>query len=73
MKEFVECFLTAFLTLRRNSNDLIQLMELLLSSGIPEISRKSLTYMEDSFSLNKSEKEAEEIMNKVLNRILDKN
>ena len=73
VKEFVECFLTAFLTLRRNSNDLIQLMELLLSSGIPEISRKSLTYMEDSFSLNKSEKEAEEIMNKVLNRILDKN
>ena len=73
VKEFVECFLTAFLTLRRNSNDLIQLMELLLSSGIPEISRKSLTYMEDSFSLNKSEKEAEEIMNKVLSRILDKN
>ena len=73
MKEFVECFLRAFLTLRRNSNDLIKLMELLLSSGLPEISHKSLTYMEDSFSLNKSEKEAEEIMNKVLGKILDKN
>ena len=73
MKEFVECFLRAFLTLRRNSNDLIKLMELLLSSGIPEISHKSLTYMEDAFSLNKSEKEAEEIMNKVLGKIIDKN
>ena len=73
MKVFVEYFLKAFLTLRQNSNDLIKLMEILLSSGLPEISHKSLTYMEDSFSLNKSEKEAEEIMNKVLGRVYDKN
>ena len=73
LKEYIETFLNAFLSLRKNSNDLIKLMELLLSSGLPEISHKSLTYMEDSFSLNKSEKEAKEIMGKVLERIMDKN
>ena len=73
LKEYIETFLNAFLSLRKNSNDLIKLMELLLSSGLPEISHKSLTYMEDSLSLNKSEKEAKEIMGKVLERIMDKN
>ena len=73
LKEYIETFLNAFLSLRNNSNDLIKLMELLLSSGLPEISHKSLTYMEDSLSLNKSEKEAKEIMGKVLERIMDKN
>ena len=73
LKEYIETFLNAFLSLRNKSNDLIKLMELLLSSGLPEISHKSLTYMEDSFSLNKSEKEAKEIMGKVLERIMDKN
>ena len=73
LKEYIETFLNAFLSLRNKSNDLIKLMELLLSSGLPEISHKSLTYMEDSLSLNKSEKEAKEIMGKVLERIMDKN
>ena len=73
LKEYIETFMNAFLSLRNNSNDLIKLMELLLSSGLPEISHKSLTYMEDSLSLNKSEKEAKEIMGKVLERIMDKN
>ena len=73
LKEYIETFLNACLSLRKNSNDLIKLMELLLSSGLPEISHKSLTYMEDSLSLNKSEKEAKEIMGKVLERIMDKN
>ena len=73
LKEYIETFLNAFLSLRNKSNDLIKLMELLLSSGLPEISHKSLTYMEDSLSLNKSEKKAKEIMGKVLERIMDKN
>ena len=73
LKEFVDLFLKAFVLLRKKSKDIIRLIEILLSSGLPEISIKSMQYLEDSLSLNKSQKEAEDIMDHVLGAIMDKN
>ena len=73
LKEFVDLFLKAFVLLRKKSKDIIRLIEILLSSGLPEISIKSMQYLEDSLSLNKSQKEAEDIMDHILGAIMDKN
>jgi hypothetical protein len=72
LKDFIDTFMKAFILMRNKSKEIIKLMEILLSSGLPEISNKSLHYMEDSLSLNKSQTEAEEIIDKVLNAIMDK-
>ena len=72
LKDFIDLFMKAFIVMRNKSKDIIKLIEILLSSGLPEISNKSLHYMEDSLSLNKSQAEAEEIMDKVLNAIMDR-
>jgi len=72
LKDFTDLFMKAFILMRNKSKEIIKLMEILLSSGLPEISNKSLHYMEDSLSLNKSQAEAEEIADKVLNAIMDK-
>ena len=73
LKDFINLFLKAFTLLRNKSKDIIQIFEILMSSGLPEISERSLHYLEDSFSLNKSKKEAEEVMDKILSSIMDKN
>jgi len=72
LKDFIDTFMKAFILMRNKSKEIIKLMEILLSSGLPEISNKSLHYMEDSLSLNKSQTEAEEIVDQVLNAIMDK-
>ena len=72
LKDFIDSFMKAFILMRNKSKEIIKLMEILLSSGLPEISNKSLHYMEDSLSLNKSQTEAEEIVDQVLNAIMDK-
>ena len=72
LKDFKELFMKAFIVMRNRSKDIIKLLEILLSSGLPEISNKSLHFMEDSLSLTKTEKEAEETMEKILSIIMDK-
>ena len=62
----------AYLLLRNRSKDLIELMEILLSSGLPELSQKSLQYLEDTLALNKNEEEAKELLNNVLSYIMSK-
>ena len=72
LKDFKELFMKAFIVMRNRSKDIIKLLEILLSSGLPEISNKSLHFMEDSLSLTKTEKEAEETMEKIFSIIMDK-
>ena len=72
LKAFKELFEQAYLLLRNKSKDLVELLEILLSSGLPEISQKSLQFLEDTLALNKTEEEAKEILNSALNYIMGK-
>ena len=72
LKLFKELFEQAFILLRNKSRDLIGLLEILLSSGLPEISQKSIQYLEDSLGLNKTEEETKETLKEVLNYIMSK-
>ena len=71
-KLFKELLEQAFLLLRNKSKDLIGLLEILLSSGLPEISQKSIRFLEDTMALNKTEEEAKELLTNVLNYIMGK-
>ena len=72
LKDFTDLFMKAFILMRNKSKEIIKLMEILLSSGLPEISNKSLHYMEDSLLLIKTQKEAENILDQILNSIMAK-
>ena len=67
-----DLFKKAFMLMRDKSKDIITLIEILVSSGLPEISNKSLHYMEDSLLLIKTQKEAENILDQILNSIMAK-
>ena len=69
---FKELFDQAYLLLRNKAKDIIGLMEILLSSGLPEISHKSIEFLEDTLALNKTEEEAKEILHNALNYIMSK-
>ena len=69
-KLFKELLEQAYLILRNKSKELIGLIEILLSSGLPEISQKSLEFLEESLGLSKSEEEAKEILKNALNYIM---
>ena len=58
--------------LRKKSKEIIGLIQILLSSGLPEISQKSLQFLEDTLALNKTDDEAREILNNVFNYIVSK-
>ena len=72
IKDFTDLFKKAFMLMRDKSKDIITLIEILVSSGLPEISNKSLHYMEDSLLLIKTQKEAENILDQILNSIMAK-
>ena len=71
-KLFKELFEQAYFLLRNKSKDLIGLLEILLSSGLPEISQKSIQFLEETLSLNKTEEETKEILTEALNYIMSK-
>ena len=71
-KLFKDLLEQAYLLLRNKSKELIGLIEILLSSGLPEISQKSLEFLEDTLGLNKTEEEAKEILKNALNYIMSK-
>ena len=71
-KTFKELYMKAYLILRNKSKDLIEVLEIMLSSGLPEISQKSLQYLEDTLALNKTEDDAKELINNVLSYIMSK-
>ena len=71
-KTFKELYMKAYLILRNKSKDLIEVLEIMLSSGLPELSQKSLQYLEDTLALNKTEDDAKELINNVLSYIMSK-
>ena len=68
-KLFKELFEKAYFILRNKSKDIIGLIDILLSSGLPEISQKSLHFLEETLALNKKEEEAKEILFNAFNYI----
>ena len=60
-KTFKELLLNAYVIVRRKNKEIIGLMDILLSSGLPEISQKSLMYLGETLALNKTEEEAKDI------------
>ena len=72
MKLFKKRFEEAYLVLKNNGKDLINLLRILLSSGFPEISKKSITYLEKTLSFSKSEKETLEIINNAIDYVMSR-
>ena len=72
MKLFRKQFVDAYLVLRKNGKDIISLLRILLSSGFPEISKKSITFLDSTLSMSKTEKEAIELINKAIDYVMSK-
>ena len=72
MKQFKQKFQEAYLIIRDNGRDLVNLFRMLLSSGFPEISRKSIEFLNISLCLSKSEKEAIKMINDAINYVMKK-
>ena len=72
IKKYKDLFLEAYTILRNNGRELIALLRILLSSGFPEISQKSINFLDMTLSLNKNEEEAKDIIIKSLNMLMTK-
>ena len=72
MKEFKDKFKEAYLILRNNGRDLVNLLRMLLSSGFPEISKKSIGFLDTTLCLSKSEAEAIKMINNAINYVMKK-
>ena len=72
MELFKKQFLKAFLILRNKGRDLISLLRILLSSGFPEISKKSIMFLDETLALSKSEKEAKELIKKAISYVMSR-
>ena len=69
--EFKQKLKKGYLILRNNKEVIITLLSILLCTGIPELNEKSLRFLEKSLFLKKSDKEAEEYLDKKLLDSLD--
>ena len=72
LKLFKKQFEEAYLVLRNNGKDLINLLRILLSSGFPEISKKSIMFLDMTLCFSKSEKEALKIVNDAINYVMSR-
>ena len=72
MQLFRKQFVDAYLVLRKNGRDIISLLRILLSSGFPEISKKSIAFLDSTLAMSKTEKEAIEIINKAIDYVMSK-
>ena len=72
MKLFRKLFEDAYFVLRNKGNDLINLLRILLSSGFPEISKKSIMFLDMTLAFSKSETEAKEIINNAINYVMSR-
>ena len=72
MKLFRKLFEDAYFVLRNKGNDLINLLRILLSSGFPEISKKSIMFLDMTLAFAKSETEAKEIINNAINYVMSR-
>ena len=72
MKLFKNKFQDAYLTLRNNGRDIVNLLRMLLSSGYPEISKRSIKFLDLTLCLSKSEIEAVKSINNAINYVMSK-
>ena len=72
MQLFRKQFVDAYLVLRKNGRDIISLLRILLSSGFPEISKKSIAFLDSTLAMSKTEKEAIEIINKAIDYVMSR-
>ena len=72
MAEFKQKFQEAYLILRNNGKDIVNLFRILLSSGFPEISFKSIKFLDETLCLSKEEKEAIKLINNAINYVMNK-
>ena len=72
MKQFKQKFQEAYLIIRDNGRDLVNLFRMLLSSGFPEISKKSIKLLDVTLCLSKSEKEAIKLIQDAINYVVKK-
>ena len=57
--------------LRKNRDDIVTLLRILLCTGIPELNEKSLRYLEGTLSMKRTDEEAEDYLEKQLADSLD--
>ena len=72
MKIFKDKFKEAYLILRNNGRDIVNLFRILLSSGFPEISKKSIKLLDLTLCLSKSESEATKLIQDAINYAMSK-
>ena len=73
MKLFRKLFEDAFLVLRNEGTNLIILLTILLSSGWPEISKKSIMFLNMTLALSKTEAQAKDLLKSSLDYVISKN
>ena len=70
MIEFKNKFKEAYLILRNNGKDIVNLFRILLSSGFPEISKNSIKFLDISLCLSRTELEAVNSINNAINYVM---
>ena len=71
LKKFKTKLEKGYLILRNNKEVIITLLRMLLITGIPELSEKSLRYLENSLVLNLKDEEALEFLKQKLYESMD--
>ena len=69
--EFKEKLQKGYLILRKNRDDIVTLLRVLLCTGIPELNEKSLRYLEGTLAMKKEDEEAKNYLEKQLADSLD--
>ena len=69
--EFKKNLHRGYSILRKNRDDIVTLLRILLCTGIPELNEKSLKYLEMTLSMKKEDKEADDYLEKQLADSLD--
>ena len=70
-KKFKEKLIFGYSILRKNRDVIVTLLRMLLCTGIPELTEKSLKFLEGTLAMKKSEKEATEFIEKKLAESMD--
>ena len=70
-KEFKEKMERGYLILRNHKEVILTLLKILLCTGIPELTEKSLRFLENSLLLKRDDKEALEYLDRKINESMD--
>ena len=72
MKMFKQQFEEAYMLLRNKGRDIISLLRILLSSGFPEISKKSIMFLDMTLAFSKTDEEAKEIIENAIKYVMSR-